>query len=99
MRTIPTGSLLGLLFSTAALAEPQCYVSYHEFEEAVPHVDIDTCPEAVLAKDKGFCRMTINGDSVVVYHFRHGDQSCLVAVKRYSWDTFVERFGVNYTAE
>jgi len=92
-------ALLGLLASPAAAAK-QCFFSYVEFEKAVPHFDIQTCPGIALAADKGFCRLSLNGDSVRIYRFVFVDkEACLDQVEAMTFTDFVKRFGASYESK
>lgn len=43
-------------------------LTYTQFEAAIPHIDLETCPEQ-LAGDDTFCRVTINHDEIHVFAF------------------------------
>lgn len=88
--------LMACIFSASTYADT-CFVSYAQYEAAVPHFDIHTCPDPKFEKDKGFCRLGLEGDRVLVYHFEMGDNaSCLVAVDKYKFKEFVKKFGARY---
>lgn len=78
-----------LLAAMLALAAPaqaaECWISYPGFEEKVPHLDLDRCPDNDPGPDAGFCRVMLQGTDIVVYAFRHdagAGMPCLVRVDR-----------------
>jgi hypothetical protein len=80
-----------------ALAEKACFLSYTEFEERVPHFDIDRCPGQQVAPDEAFCRLALHGHEVLIYLFRHGgSEPCLAGIDRYTAAEFFARFGISY---
>jgi hypothetical protein len=102
----PRRPLLGLAAATAlgaaaaagAAAETVCFVPYREFEEAIRHFDIQTCPDAAVKPEEGFCRLGLEGDSALLYVFRHiGGEPCLTRIERRPFAEFVARFGPTYT--
>ncbi len=81
-------------------AANQCYFSYAEFEKAVPHFDIQSCPGAALAADKGFCRLALDGEMVRVYRFVFVDkESCLERIETVPFADFAKRHGISYEAK
>ncbi|MCB4823875.1 hypothetical protein [Roseicella aerolata] len=89
---------LMLLLAGAAQAEKACFLRYAEFEEKVPHMDLDLCPGSNARPEEVFCRIALSGADVLIYEFRHTDgEPCLARVDRYAFNDFVARFGVNYT--
>ena len=91
--------LAGLPLARAAMAEKACFIPYAEFEEKVPHMDVEVCPgRTALRPEEGFCRIALQGAEVLVYLFRHMEgEPCLAAADRYTANEFVARFGANYT--
>ena len=88
-------ALLGL--SAPALAEKACFISYEGFEEKVAHLDIEICPGAQVKAEEGFCRIGLDGSSVLIYTFRQTDpEPCLARVDRYEFNDFARRFGIAY---
>jgi hypothetical protein len=94
--------LLAALLFAPGLAAAQglsCWVPYAAFEAHVRHLDIGRCPGDQVPAREGFCRLAIEGDSVVIYAFRHNDEAggpCLVHAERQSLDAFLRRFGTTY---
>ena len=85
---------------SAAVADQHCYITYHEFEEKVPHLDVDQCPGAKATDDNSFCRLVVSGAEIAVYEFEYGDEeNCLTNVTRYDGGDFIKRFGARYTSE
>lgn len=94
-------SLAALVFLATgpAVAAETCFVPYSEFEEAVPHVDLATCPGEAASADDEFCRLAVTGDLVHVYRFRHSqDDACLEQVESLPFADFAARYGTRYTA-
>lgn len=94
-------SILSAL-ALAALALPAgaatiCYVPYSQFEEEVRHIDLAACPGKRLAKDEGFCRLGLEGETARIYEFRFkGDEACLERIDTLPWAEFAERFGTSF---
>jgi hypothetical protein len=93
-------ALVGMVMTgaPAAVAEEACFVSYEAFERDVPHVDLESCLDpATAGDDEVFCRLSLNGDAVYIYTFRHfGRDSCLEAVKKFSFEDFKNKYGTSY---
>jgi hypothetical protein len=70
------------LGADAAQAQSACPMSYETFESAVPHLDLDACPEGVTDK-KAFCRAAIGGHQLFVYAFAEEGEKCMIAVKAF----------------
>ncbi|MGR3540905.1 MAG: hypothetical protein ACU0BS_05695 [Hasllibacter sp.] len=77
--------LLALAFPLGLAAQEAIPLSYEAFEFAVPHVDLETCPES-LARDGVFCRATLNLDQVHVFAFSEDAGQPLVAVESFDAD-------------
>lgn len=65
---------------------------YDQFEIAVPHIDLDTCPPQLAAPGQ-FCRLTLNNDALHVFAFREDGDRPLVAVQSFYEDEFTLAFG------
>ena len=76
---------LALAPLAAAAQDEPLALSYDVFEVAVPHVDLDACPET-MATDGVFCRATLNMDEIHVFAFREDGDSPLVAVEHFPAD-------------
>lgn len=86
-----------LLTAAPAGAAKQCYFSYAEFEKAVPHFDVQACPGTPLAADKGFCRLSLQGDTVRIYRFVFVEkESCLEQMEAMPFADFARKFGGSY---
>ncbi|MCU0889712.1 MAG: hypothetical protein MUC64_17205 [Rubritepida sp.] len=96
-----TALAVALLPTALAAQETRCWVPYAAFEEHVRHFDVERCPGDDPKPEEGFCRMVVEGTSLVVFAFRHdagGDGPCLVEVRRFEFPAFRERFGLTYRA-
>lgn len=92
--------VLAAVWGAPAAAEERCYLPYTEFEEQIPHFDVEKCPGDRLGVEEGFCRLGLEGSDVLIYQFRYGEEAdCLVAIERYSFRDFSQRFGITYSAE
>lgn len=60
--------------------------TYEVFEQAVPHVDLASCP-AQFDPEVVFCRMTLAADMANVFVFSLADDQPLLAVKSYELDS------------
>ena len=93
-------SILPFCLSSTAFANDTCYVSYYDFENIVPHVDIEICPGMDVNMDENFCRIGVSLDHITVYRFEYGDkQNCMVAAKTYQINDFIHEFGAIHTVE
>ncbi|PCJ56890.1 MAG: iron permease [Rhodospirillaceae bacterium] len=88
------GMVWSLVLGGAMAAEPQCWVSYEEFEEHVPHFDLRRCPEDNI--ENGFCRLVVDGDKVHLYYFSFEGDICLYDQRSYGLAKFLKRFGPTY---
>ncbi|MFX0544646.1 hypothetical protein ACEWPL_003785 [Roseovarius sp. S1116L3] len=62
------------LTATPLFAENSGRLTYDQFELAVPHMDLATCPPSMEQEDS-FCRATLRHDEIHVFAFRNeGDQ-------------------------
>jgi len=91
------GMMWWLSSSALLAAEPLCWVSYEDFEEHVPHVDLRQCPEGRI--ENGFCRLAVDGDKVHVYYFSFEGNICLYDQRSYSLARFLKRFGPSYSID
>ena len=77
---LPTANIFGLAVVPALASD--CTVTYSEFEDNIPHVDLMTCPNNKPDDDTGFCRLAFNGKSATIFVFHYGeDDSCLADIK------------------
>ena len=69
------------LIAAPALAE-ECQITYTDFEDGIPHVDLMTCPDNKPDDETGFCRLAFDGKSATIFVFHYGaDDACLADVK------------------
>ena len=73
------------LFPLGASAQDAVPLTYDAFEFAVPHVDLDACPDS-LAADGVFCRATLNLDQVHVFAFAEAGDQPMVGVESFDAD-------------
>ena len=79
-RMLPASIALGLAVAPALASD--CTITYSEFEDNIPHVDLMICPNSKPDEDTGFCRLAFNGKSATIFVFHYGeDDSCLADVK------------------
>jgi hypothetical protein len=67
-------------------AEETCPFDYSAFELAVPHVDLETCPEGV--EEGHCCRAAVANDLLHVFVFREDATACLTEVMTLEEGTF-----------
>ena len=67
--------------------ETKCAMTYEQFEFAVPHIDLESCPSD-LAADGRFCRAGTATDMVHIFAFEEADSQCLVGVTSLDEDRF-----------
>ncbi len=60
-------------------------MTYEQFEAAVPHMDLENCPEA-LAQENVFCRATLQHEEIHVFVFSQDGDSPFVGFKTYPAD-------------
>lgn len=59
-----------------------CPISYSEFEGAIAHLDMESCPNDKPSAERGFCRLVLDSTRASIFVFHHvGNDACLVAVK------------------
>ncbi|MCQ0092778.1 hypothetical protein [Roseovarius sp. M141] len=74
--------ILAVSPSWAGTAAP---LTYEQFEAAVPHLDLDSCPDA-LAQKNVFCRATLRHDDIHVFAFSNDGENLFVGFKSYTAD-------------
>ena len=97
--TLALASLFCGLTPIASMATPpdgysgDCAVTYSEFEEAIPHIDMLTCPEVMgISDDDGFCRVVFEGNQPFVYGFEYGeDDACLTTLREVPLSGFLHK--------
>lgn len=65
-----------------ALAADPLPFTYESFEAAVPHVDLDKCPDSLPQQDS-FCRASVNLSEIHVFVFSEEDDSPLIGFASY----------------
>ena len=63
-RTLLAAMAFGLVATVAKASD--CTVTYSDFENSIPHVDLMTCPNDKPDEDTGFCRLAFNGKSATM---------------------------------
>ena len=66
-------------FAGGAAAETGCPMTYAQFEFAVPHLDLETCPAALEGEGR-FCRAAAGADALHVFAFAEAGEQCLVGM-------------------
>ena len=82
----------GLAFAaTASLAQASdCQITYSDFEDGIPHVDLATCPDNSPDEDTGFCRLSFDGMKATVFTFHYGeDDACLAGFEQHRIKRFL----------
>ncbi|WP_113912743.1 hypothetical protein [Roseovarius dicentrarchi] len=75
-----------LIFAASPIwADTAAPLTYEQFEAAVPHSDLETCPEA-LAQDNVFCRATLRHEEIHVFAFSEDGDQVFVGFKTYPAD-------------
>ena len=82
-----SGVVAFALIIMPAVAAQDCPMTYETFEVAVPHIDLESCPET-MAMDGTFCRATVGGDRVHIFSFAETDDQCLRQVKSFDEESF-----------
>ncbi|REF67621.1 MULTISPECIES: hypothetical protein [Paracoccus] len=73
MRSLLAPALLAATFAGAGAGAQAQDFGYEAFEPSVNHIDLETCPARVTAKEV-FCRATLLNDTVYVYVFEDTDE-------------------------
>lgn len=75
-----------LIFAAAPLwADTTTPLTYEQFEAAVPHTDLETCPDA-LAQEDVFCRATMRHEEIHVFAFHNEGENLFAGFKSYPAD-------------
>lgn len=74
-----------LLVPVIATAET-CPMSYEQFEYAVPHTDMEDCPDSINA-DGAYCRLTLAAELATVFVFSE-ETNCILSTKVYEEEQF-----------
>lgn len=75
-----------LFFAASALwADPSATLIYDQFEAAVPHLDLESCPTS-MAQDDVFCRATLRHDEIHVFVFSTEGDNPFVGFKSFPAD-------------
>ncbi|HEY9039381.1 MAG TPA: hypothetical protein VIN05_10630 [Roseovarius sp.] len=77
-----------MLAASPALADTAAPLTYEQFEAAVPHIDLETCPDA-LAQENVFCRATLRHDEIHVFAFSNDGENLFTGFKSYPADGLV----------
>ena len=76
-------TLLAISPIAALAAEPEAMpLTYETFELSVVHLDLETCPEALLAEGV-LCRATLANDEIHVFAFAESGAMPLLAYRAY----------------
>ena len=67
----------------AAGAGPGHVLTYEEFEAAVAHSDLETCPADMQPQEGSFCRLTLKDEEFHVFQFSEDADQPLMAVRSY----------------
>ena len=73
--------LTGLAVAPVQAAEPAA-LTYEIFEASVPHIDLETCPEA-LPQENAFCRASILHEEIHVFVFSLDGDSPMIGFKSF----------------
>mgnify|MGYP001817225435 FL=1 len=78
---------LAMAFAIKGAVAAACPMTYAQFEAAVPHIDVEECPEHALGQP-AFCRASAGGDLVHVFFFDTKGEQCLLKLQSYGEDAF-----------
>ncbi|MCI2393502.1 hypothetical protein [Aliiroseovarius sediminis] len=74
------------LFPVTATAEQTpAQLTYEQFEAAVPHIDLENCPDS-LAQENAFCRASILHEQIHVFVFSYDGDSPMVGFATFEAD-------------
>jgi len=75
---------LGIIASPALALDP-LPLTYERFEAAVPHIDLESCPDS-LPQQGSFCRASLNHSEIHVFAFSEADDSPLIGFASFPAD-------------
>ena len=82
----------GFGFAAAPALAAECQITYSDYEDGIPHVDLATCPDNMPDEDTGFCRLAFDGVKATVFAFHYGeDDACLAGIKQYPAGRFLTK--------
>ena len=86
-------SAIFALVVSVGVARADCPIGYSEFEEAIPHLDITSCPPKIgISAEQGFCRLVLSGDDAYVYGFIYtDDDACLSQVREVRLSDYLKK--------
>lgn len=70
-----------------AVASGTCAMTYETFEHAVPHIDLEECPDPALG-ETAFCRVSAGGEQFHLFYFDSDGDHCLLDVKSFEEDDY-----------
>ena len=77
--TLATGATLA--------ASAACPLTYETFESAVPHIDLEHCPDAAM-RETAFCRASMGAEQVHLFYFDNEGDQCLIKVRSFEEDEY-----------
>ena len=72
-------ALFGGAASGESIGQTPCPMTYAQFEFAIPHLDVESCPAALSGAGR-FCRASTSDDQVHVFAFEEAGAQCLIAM-------------------
>lgn len=92
-------ALLALLASGAftlatGATAAACPLTYETFESAVPHIDLEHCPDAAM-KESAFCRASMGAEQVHLFYFESEGDQCLIKVRSFDEDEYALKLKTN----
>jgi hypothetical protein len=75
--------ILTLGLALPAAAGQGHVLTYEEFETAVAHSDLETCPAEMQTQEASFCRVTLKDEELHVFQFSEDADQPLLAVRSY----------------
>ncbi|MDR9485381.1 MAG: hypothetical protein RI566_09420 [Sediminimonas sp.] len=85
VKAIALAALLAAPQFVSAEATTPMPLTYEVFEEAIPHIDLETCPSEIAGDDR-FCRAVVHHDAINVFAFLYDADSPAVAYRSYPAD-------------
>ena len=79
-------------FAAAPALAAECQITYSDYEDGIPHVDLAVCPDNMPDEDTGFCRLAFDGMKATVFAFHYtGDDACLAGIEQYPATRFLTK--------
>ena len=88
LRSTTIATVAGTLLFAGQAPAAECPLTYETFEAAVPHIDMEECPEAEV-RETAFCRASAGAEQVHLFYFGTEGDQCLIKVRSFDEGDYV----------